>query len=78
MCVWIYCGESVSYTHLDVYKRQGDTNNKYQLKTGTFSSFNVHTYEKHTSEYRKDDVNTITIGKWALPGSGYTVALQTK
>lgn len=57
---------------------KGDTNNQYQLKTGTFSSFNVHTYEKHTSEYRKDDVNTITIGKWALPGSGYTVALQTK
>ena len=57
---------------------KGATNNKYQLKTGTFSSFNVHTYEKHTSEYRKDDVNTITIGKWALPGSGYTVALQTK
>ena len=54
----------------------GNQDNKYKLKTGTFSSFNVHTYEKHTSEYRKDGVNTITIGKWALPGSGYTVTLQ--
>lgn len=41
-----------------------------------FSSFNMHTYEKFTSEYRKDDVNTIVIGKWSLPGSGYTVTLQ--
>lgn len=57
---------------------KNNTNNQYQLKTGTFSSFNVHTYEKNTSEYRKDDVSTITIGKWALPGSGYTVTLQIK
>ena len=55
---------------------KGDQSDQYKLKTGTFSSFNVHTYEKHTSEYRKDGVNTITIGKWALPGAGYTVALQ--
>lgn len=50
--------------------------NRYRLRTGTFSSYNVHTYEKYTSEYRRDDVNTITIGKWSLPGSGYTMTLQ--
>lgn len=55
---------------------KNNQNNQYRLRTGTFSSFNVHTYEKFTPEYRKDDVNTITIGKWSLPGSGYTVALQ--
>lgn len=55
---------------------KNNNNDKYRLRTGTFSSFNVHTYEKFTPEYRKDDVNTITIGKWSLPGSGYTVVLQ--
>lgn len=57
---------------------KGNDSDLYDLKTGTFSSFNVHTYEKHTSEYRKDDVSTITIGKWSLPGSGYTISLQQK
>ena len=55
---------------------KNNQDNQYRLRTGTFSSFNVHTYEKYTSEYHKDDVNTITIGKWSLPGSGYTIALQ--
>lgn len=55
---------------------KNDHDNRYRLKTGTFSSFNVHTYEKFTSEYRQGDVNTIRIGKWSLPGSGYTVVLQ--
>lgn len=52
---------------------------KYRIRTGTFSSFNVHTYEndnKYRKEYRKGDIGTITISKWALPGSGYTVVLQ--
>lgn len=52
---------------------------KYRIRTGTFSSFNVHTHEndnKYRQEYRKGDIGTITISKWALPGSGYTVVLQ--
>ena len=52
---------------------------KYRIRTGTFSSFNVHTYEndnQYRQEYRKGDIGTITISKWALPGSGYTVVLQ--
>lgn len=55
---------------------KGDANNSWRVRTGTFSSFNVHTYAKYTPEYRKDDVSTVTIGKWSLPGSGYTVVLQ--
>ena len=55
---------------------KNNKNERYRIRTGTFSSYNVHTYETYTSEYRKDDVNTITIGKWSLPGSGYTIALQ--
>ncbi len=55
---------------------KNNQNNRFRLVTGTFTSFNVHLYEKYKSEYRKDDVNTITIGKWALPGSGYSIALQ--
>ncbi len=55
---------------------KNNQNDKYRLRTGTFSSYNVHTYEKFTPEYRRDDVNTITIGKWSLPGSGYTMTLQ--
>lgn len=52
---------------------------KYRIRTGTFSSFNVHTHDndnKYRQEYRKGDIGTITISKWALPGSGYTVVLQ--
>lgn len=55
---------------------KNNVDNSYRLRTGTFSSYNVHTYEKYTPEYRRDDVNTITIGKWSLPGSGYTMTLQ--
>ena len=55
---------------------KNNQNNKYYLKSGTFSAYNVHVYEKYTTEYRKDDVCTITIGKWSLPGSGYTIVLQ--
>ncbi len=55
---------------------KNNQNNRFRLVTGTFTSFNVHQYEKYEPEYRKDDVNTITIGKWALPGSGYSIALQ--
>ena len=52
---------------------------KYRIRTGTFSSFNVHTHDndnKYRQEYRKGDIGTITISKWALPGSGYTVVLH--
>lgn len=55
---------------------KNNQDNRFRLRTSTFSSYNVHTYEKYTSEYRQGDVNTITIGKWSLPGSGYTIALQ--
>mgnify|MGYP005752270283 CR=1 FL=1 len=52
---------------------------KYRIRTGTFSSFNVHAAGNENSyrtEYRKGDIGTITISKWSLPGSGYSVLLQ--
>lgn len=55
---------------------KNNQNNRYSLRTGTFSSYNVHTYDKYTQEYRKDDINIISIGKWSLPGSGYTITIQ--
>lgn len=53
--------------------------NLYRIRTSTFSSFNVHTFEKgnnYKTEYRKGDIGTISISKWSLPGSGYAVLLQ--
>lgn len=53
--------------------------NLYRIRTSTFSSFNVHTFEQgnnYKTEYRKGDIGTISISKWFLPGSGYAVLLQ--
>lgn len=53
--------------------------NKYRVRTGTFSSFNIHSIQnddKYTTEYKKGDIGTISISKWSLPGSGYSVLIQ--
>ena len=48
---------------------------RYSILSTAYSSYNVHTADVYTREYRNGDIDTIRIGRWSLPGSGYVFRL---
>lgn len=48
---------------------------RFSIVSTTYSSYNVHVTSDYSREYRTGDIDTVRIGRWALPGSGYTFRL---
>lgn len=54
----------------------GNYRDRYRVRVGTFTSYNVHTYEDYRSEIKNGDLTSLSVTRWSMPGSGYALQLE--